>query len=68
MKMLTTAPESQKFTIRYRAGTYSGTRTVWATDETAAIEKVKRAIRKDMTLPIYSDSYRVVDGSEDDDE
>ena len=66
--MLTATQENQKFTIRYRAGTYSGTRTVWAADETAAIDKVRRAIRKEMTLPMYSDSYRVVDGSDDEDE
>ena len=66
--MLTATQENQKFTIGYRAGTYSGTRTVWAADETAAIDKVRRAIRKEMTLPMYSDSYRVVDGSDDEDE
>ena len=68
MKLLTYAEENQKVVVRYRAGTYSGTRTVWAADETAAIDKVRRAIRKEMTLPMYSDSYRVVDGSDDDDE
>ena len=66
--MLTTTDETKRFKVRYRAGTYSGTRTVWAPDEGAAIEKVKRAVRKEMTLPMYSDSYRIVDGSDDDDE
>lgn len=55
----------QKFVIRYRAATYSGTRTVWAPDESTAIEKVKRQIRKEMSLPMYSDSYRAVDGGND---
>ena len=68
MTVLTETQENQKFTVRYRAGTYSGTRTVWAADQAAAIDKVKRAIRKEMTLPMYSDSYRVVDGGDDDED
>ncbi len=52
--------DEQKFTVRYQAGTYSGERTVWASDGQAAIEKVRTCIRKEMTLPMYSDSYEVV--------
>lgn len=66
--MQSATEETRKFVVRYRAGTYSGTRTVWAADEIAAIDKVRRSIRKEMTLSMYSESYRVVDGSDDDDE
>lgn len=48
------------FTIKYQAGTYSGTRQVNAADEEEAIAKVRAKIRREMTLPMYSDSYRVI--------
>jgi hypothetical protein len=54
-----------QYTVRYYAGTYSGTRTVEADDEDHAISKVKSMIRRDMTIPMYSDSYKIVDGTED---
>lgn len=54
------------FTIKYQAATYSGTRTVSAEDEEEAIAKVRAKIRKEMTLPMYSDSYRVVESKDDD--
>ena len=48
------------YTVRYHAGPYSGTREVWADDEDAAIAKVRAAVRREMTLPMYSDGYEVV--------
>ena len=56
------------FKVKYYAGTYSGTRTVQADDAEEAIAKVKSAIRRDMTLPMYSDGYKVVDTVEDESE
>jgi hypothetical protein len=50
----------QLFTVKYYAGTYSGTRRVWAVDEEEAINKVKAEIHKAMTLPMYSESYKIV--------
>lgn len=50
-----------EFTVKYYAGTYSGKRTVNAQDEEQAITKVKSWVRKEMTLPMYSDSYKIVD-------
>ena len=54
--------------VRYSAGPYSGTRTVNAEDTEEAIAIVRARIRKEMTLPMYSESYRVEsvdDDSED---
>jgi len=56
------------YTVRYQAATYSGTRTVKAEDEEDAICKVRAQIRKQMTLPMYSDSYSVVSSDTIDDE
>jgi hypothetical protein len=55
-----------EFTVKYQAGTYSGTRTVTADDEEHVISIVKSRIRREMTLPMYSDSYRVIDQEESD--
>lgn len=55
------------YTVKYHAGTYSGTRTVSADDEEHAIARVRAMIRKDMSLPMYSDSYRIVDSDDEDD-
>lgn len=49
-----------RYTVRYQAADYSGERTVWADDEEQAIAKVRAKIRREMSLPMYSDSYRVV--------
>lgn len=58
-----------RYTVRYQAGPYSGTRTVEADDEEHARAIVKARIRKHMTLPMYSDSYRVVEcGCRDEEE
>lgn len=53
------------YTVRYYAGPYSGNRTVNASDEEEAIEKVRGQIRREMTLPMYSDGYKIVSSSED---
>lgn len=50
----------RSFIVRYVAGPYSGTRTVTAEDEDQAISLVRKEIRRQMTLPMYSDSYRIV--------
>ena len=55
------------YTIRYQAGTYSGVRVVNANDEEEAIAKVKSKIRKDMSLPMYYESYKIVDTIGDED-
>jgi len=59
------------FTVRYQAGPYSGTRQVHAEDGEDAKNKVRAQIRREMTLPMYSDSYKVVNapraGEEEDD-
>ena len=52
--------EEYQFTVEYQAATYQGRRTVWATDEEAAIAKIQRQIRREMTLPMYYEHYRVV--------
>ncbi len=53
------------YIIRYSAGQYNGTRTVNAEDEEHAVALVRARIRREMTLPMYSDSYRVVDSEDD---
>lgn len=52
------------YTVKYWAATYSGTRTVNADDEEEAIAKVRAEIRKNMTIAMYSDSYRIVNSVE----
>jgi len=49
-----------QFTVKYHAGTYSGTRTVWADDEEHAIAIVKAWVHKQMAIPMYSESYKTV--------
>ncbi len=49
------------YKVKYYAGTYSGTRTVNAEDSEQAIAKVKAQIRREMTLPMYADGYKVVE-------
>lgn len=55
-----------RYTVKYQAGTYSGTRTVSAEDKEEAIAKVRGWVRREMTLPMYSDSYKVIDSEESD--
>lgn len=50
-----------KYTVRYQAGTYSGERVVWAEDDEHAIAKVRAQVRREMSLPMYADSYRIVE-------
>ena len=46
--------------VKYRAGTYEGTREVDTDDEDIALAKVKAWVHKEMTLPMYSESYKIV--------
>lgn len=58
-----------RVTVSYQAGTYSGERTVHIEDHECnedAIAKVRSQIRREMTVPMYSESYRV--GGVDEDE
>jgi hypothetical protein len=48
------------YTIEYYAATYKGKRTVKAEDPEEAIAKVRAYVRKQMTLPMYSDGYKVL--------
>lgn len=57
-----------KYTVKYYAGTYSGKRTVDANDPEEAIAKVRSMIRSAMTLPMYSDGYKIVDDGNGNDE
>lgn len=54
------------YTVKYHAGTYSGTRRVSAEDGDEAIAKVRAWVRREMTLPMYSDSYRIIDQEDED--
>lgn len=54
------------FIVKYQAGTYSGTRTVTAEDSEEAIAKVRSWVRKEMTLSMYSDSYKIISEEEQD--
>jgi hypothetical protein len=53
------------FCVKYQAATYSGIKKVNATDGDEAINKVKSWVRKEMTLPMYSDSYKIVETIEE---
>lgn len=48
------------YTVRYYAGPYSGTREVTAEDGEQAIAIVRARVRREMTLPMYSDGYKIV--------
>ncbi len=54
------------YDVKYQAGTYSGTRRVSAEDEEQAIAKVRAWVRREMSLPMYSDSYKVINEIEED--
>lgn len=49
------------FTVKYYAATYKGTKRINADDEDDAINKCRSFVRSRMTLPMYSDGYKVVD-------
>jgi hypothetical protein len=51
--------EESKYRVVYRAGTYEGKREVFAEDGDHAIAKVRAWVRKNMMLPMYSESYRI---------
>ena len=44
--------------VSYVAGSYSGARVVRAEDEAEAISKVRAWVRKEMSLPMYAESYK----------
>jgi len=48
------------YTVAYQAGTYAGERTVQAEDSDHAIAIVKAWVRRQMSLPMYYESYRVM--------
>ncbi len=54
------------YTVRYYAGPYSGERTVNAEDGEEAIEKVKALIRREMSLSMYADGYKIIKEEESD--
>lgn len=56
------------FRVKYYAATYQGTRTVNADDEEQAIAIVKKWVRKEMILPMYSDGYKIIESEQEDDE
>lgn len=56
-----------RYRVEYYAGTYKGTRTVEADDEEEAIGKVRGWVRGQMTVPMYSDGYKVVEVLDEDD-
>jgi len=51
----------ERFVVAYVAGPYSGKRVVWAQDEEEAVSKVRSSVRREMSLPMYYESYRPVD-------
>lgn len=55
------------YKVKYYAGPYSGTRTVKANDEDDAIAKVRAMVRKECTLSMYSDGYKVISEDDNDD-
>lgn len=58
----------KKYVVKYQAGPYSGTRVIYAEDSEAAKNKVRGEIRRGMSLPMYSDSYKIVSESENEDD
>lgn len=54
------ALDKKTYKVRYYAGPYSGTRVVEASDEYEAIAIVKAKIRREMTLPMYADGYKII--------
>lgn len=52
---------NRQFKVEYYAGPYSGTREVYAEDEDEAIEKVRAWVRREMSLSMYSDGYKIID-------
>lgn len=55
-----------RYVVRYVAGPYSGTLHVSAEDEEQAIAIAKRRVRSTMTLPMYSETYKIESSKEED--
>lgn len=53
------------FCVKYYAGTYGGVRTVEADDVEQAVAIVRAWVRREMTLPMYADGYKVISASPD---
>jgi hypothetical protein len=53
------------FKVKYQAGSYFGTIAVNANCGDEAIAKVRTQIRREMSLPMYSDNYKIVGVSVD---
>jgi hypothetical protein len=56
------------YKVHYQAGSYSGHIHVNAENECEANEKAQRQIQREMTLPMYSMSTRVVDSDDEGDD
>lgn len=56
------------YEVEYYAGPYSGVKTVTADDEEHAIAKVKARVRREMTLPMYSDGYTIISSKDEDED
>lgn len=56
--------DSHYYTVKWTAGTFSGTRTVLASDGAHAVSMVRSAVRRDMIAPMYAESYEVIDEHE----
>lgn len=52
------------FTVKYYVGTYEGERCVNADCSDTAISKVRSWARKEMSLPMYYESYKIVNVEE----
>lgn len=54
-----------RYDVAYRAGAFSGERTVYAEDEEQAIAKVKTWVSRMMVIPVHSESYRIIKDESD---
>lgn len=49
------------YLVKYYAGTYGGEKWFQADDEDHAIAKCKAWVRREMTISMYADGYKVID-------
>lgn len=56
------------YIVKYYAGTYEGRQEVEADDQEEAIAKVKRYVRRNMTMSMYADGYKVVSSNDEEDD
>lgn len=56
-----------RFRVRFQFATYSGVRNVEAEDCDHAIAKVRAQVRREASMPMASESYRIIECYEDDD-